>query len=848
MLTLYFKLFLSRMKKNRHRIVILTVYIFPWFFIGAMAQKASGATSVTHVETLNVARIHSMSEMGKAIGLLEDTADAAVKEGRFSLSLQQQILSKSGECIGKLMTLQESAGGEQGGGKQKASVLLSQIRGVIGNIQEINKKTISELQENHLDTLKDPAPFFVSEAWRKPNYLISLSDYWLGWSGYYAGLLYDENAPQRRKVLSEAIDSFSRANIDFADNAINAKSLFGRALCYKGLQSYERAIRDLKAVKEKIGPAEDLYYRCVHEEAFISYETGNIGQALALLDRVYEGASSGSIPKDILAGFDGLRAKIMLAWLEKEKTPAGKTGPDTNEKFRDTFARLGRLARENKSMAAEFYRYVQSHAEKLAAVSFTELGPIGTLAVADLLFDRQQYAEALPYYQHLSTSTGMPSEVMMDNVFFRLSYIYCKQKQWAAALPLLEHFRTKFPESASLKEAARLYYVAASQSFSVNPDDKTYTRYIEATRIYLEGCRDCPDRSEAHFQMGMHYQKAGKTESAARAYSLVKEDSPNYGTALYQRLVFTVEALEKLKGAGREKSETAGKLYKEGGKLLTACQTFLHGKETSLSPPLMEARMLLLQCRLHGFGPDAALKEALQRLEGFERRYPAEKQLGVTATKLRIDGFHRLEMAKAAEEEISRFVAESDVDSEQYAFLQDCANRFYQEAKLHRKKEAKTPAGRETSMALFIYGKLLEIAMNTPAYRKDTEAVRLRMAEIHSDEGRADQAVDLYREVLSENPRSADAVFNLGAAYEKLGEWEKALSCWRRFSEGVKAGTAYWYESRYRTATALIELGKRDKACTIAKMTRVLHPDFDDDELEKKFDDLSNEVCPKETP
>jgi tetratricopeptide (TPR) repeat protein len=857
LLSFYVKNFFSRMKSSRQLFILLPAFLLSWFFI-AMVQKADAAPATTTVETLNIAQIQSVSEMETAIKLLENAAPASERENRVSLASQQIILSKSGECIGKLMTLQEATGREESGGKKKALTLLSQIRAIIGTIQEINKKTVSGLQENQLDKLQDPTSFFNSEAWQKPNYLISLSDYWLGWSGYYASLLYDENAPQRRKVLTEAIESFSRSNIDFAENAIITKSIFGRALCYKGLKSYEKAVQDLKAVKEKTGKTDDLYFRCLHEEAFISFETGNFGQALKILDRVQEDASGGVISKDIQAGFEGLRAKILLSQLEKDsvkeggttsgKSHGGKTEPVSEEKFRETFERLRKLSTSNKSLTAEYYRYVQSYAEKLSSTSPTELGSIGTLAIADLLFDKQQYAGALPYYAHLNTPPGMLADDLMGDASFRLAYIYCKQKQWAAALPPLEIFIKKAPKSASRQQAARLYYMAASQLYSENKTDKTYSKFIDATRHYLEECANCPDQSEAHFQMGRYYQKAGKTENAAREYSLVKEDSSNYGFALHHLLLSKVEALENLKDRGQEKSETAGKLYKDGEKLITTYRTFSQGKNKALPQNTLEADMILLQAQLHSFGANSAFKESLQQLDDFEKHYPSEKQMGAMAIKLRIDGYHKLGMFKEAEAEINRITAQTTVESEQYAFLQDLANRFYREARAHRNTEAKAQASRDASMALVIYKKLDEIASKNPGHKEDSEALRLRMAEIYCDEGNADTAIKLYQEVLNENPHSANAVFSLGEIHEKAGEWEKALGCWQRFSDGVKSGTSYWYDSRYRTARALIALGKNDKACTLLKMTRVLHPEFGDAAVEKKFNKLSTEICPKDTP
>ena len=76
-----------------------------------------------------------------------------------------------------------------------------------------------------------------------------------------------------------------------------------------------------------------------------------------------------------------------------------------------------------------------------------------------------------------------------------------------------------------------------------------------------------------------------------------------------------------------------------------------------------------------------------------------------------------------------------------------------------------------------------------------------------------------------------------------MGQWQDALTTWRKFSDGTKAGTHHWFESRYKTARALFELGKKDRACDVLTMTLVLHPDLADRELKKRFLDLKSKSC-----
>jgi hypothetical protein len=78
---------------------------------------------------------------------------------------------------------------------------------------------------------------------------------------------------------------------------------------------------------------------------------------------------------------------------------------------------------------------------------------------------------------------------------------------------------------------------------------------------------------------------------------------------------------------------------------------------------------------------------------------------------------------------------------------------------------------------------------------------------------------------------------------EREGKWEDALDNWRKFTKGLKTGSYYWYESRYRTANALNHLGKDDEACEVINVMKVLHPQLRDDQFREKFTKLEKDIC-----
>ena len=202
-------------------------------------------------------------------------------------------------------------------------------------------------------------------------------------------------------------------------------------------------------------------------------------------------------------------------------------------------------------------------------------------------------------------------------------------------------------------------------------------------------------------------------------------------------------------------------------------------------------------------------------------------------------------MFKEAKGEINSFLKNYTSDSDRWTFLNECANKFYEEAKGLRNRES-SRASQQAEIALMVYEKLLSIAARNAKYKKFYDSIQNRVAETYRDGKQTAKAKTIYQEILERDPTSADAIQNLGLIYEEEGQWEEALATWRKFSRGLETGSYYWFESKYRTAKVLNQLGKKEEACEIITVIHVLHPELRDEEFKKKFTKLQGEVCRKE--
>lgn len=816
---------------------ILLVFLLSYY----PYQRVEASPLLAAVSGLKVDQISSLKEMSATLTILQSCCLKAKQKNQLTFSLQKLILSKAGACISKIVELEQQS--DYKAKREEARSLLLKDRDVIKDILTWNQNKVEDLQENKLDQMEDTNAFFNSPEWQQPQYLISLASYWLSWNGYYSSLLHPVNDAFREELLDEAVEGFSRTFIDFREESIVIRSLFGRALCYKEMQKYDKAIHDINSVLGKIKQDDTLYLRSRYEKLMISYLTGNFESALSQLKIFREEVSGKNIPNVMEAGLKKLQVKIILALLEKDKDKKGKAA---KKHYRDALQELKKLAAGDERQAGEIYQFINEHASMLYDLSYTELGSIGYLAIADWYFNQKQYDKAIMRYQRLSSSSDRLIKKRMDDVYFRLGYCLCQKGQWQDATSCFESLFKKYPRSSFAGKAACLYYVAASNNYKENSGNSTYTRYIEAIKSYLKHCADPKDRSEAHFQLGKYYQDRGRTKNALKEFSLVGKDSLNYAEARYYVVQSNIDKLESFNRRGLHQSKSAKKIYQDTRRQLEEYHRLMLKQEKGADTKELEPHITLLQAKLHIYGPERAYKKALQKLKRFENRFPQNKQLCPMAKSLRMECYLKLKMFKDAKGEINSFLKEYVADSDRWTFLNECANKFYEEAERLRKKGNSSRASQQAEIALMMYRKLLSITSSNTTYKRFLDSIQLRMAEIYMDEKQIAKAKAIYQEILKRDPKSADAIYNLGLIYENEGKWEEALATWRKFSRGLETGSYYWFESKYKTAKVLNQLGRGDEACKIITVIHVLHPDLRDESFKEKFIKLQKEVCGKE--
>ena len=812
-----------------------------------LCQGSWSASVSADVSSLNIERMGSLSEIKSALSVLESGFAGVKAQNLLSFDVQKTLAMKSGECISRLVELSQKADMTQAAQKESYAAAFLKNGELLRGMVAYNQTRIDTVLEDRPGSPEDKSAFFASPEWRQSQYLISLASYWLGWNGYYGGLLYPEYSTSRTNLLEEAISGFSRAMMDFQEQSVVNRSLFGRALCLKELGRHEKAQQELQSLMAKVSREDVLYSQAGYERALISYQEGKQELAAKQLQELREGSRPGATAQGVREKIKNLQTIIALGIAEKKTAAKGSGGKESS---RDTVRELKKIAEADPGQAAILYRYVFEHANELADMADAELGGMGAMGLADWYFDKKQYDKSIDHYRRIYNSPDTAVKSRFDDVCFRLAYCLSQKGEWQEALTCLETMFEKYPKSSFGGKAACLYYAVAARLYKASPAEATYGRYIKAAECYVKNCPDTQDKSEAHFQLGQYYQHKNRTAEALQEFSLVKNDSSHFAEAQKagraseaDRLQANSEKLEEFERQGRGKSEEALQLYHETVK--QAEQWYKQsGTKTDAAVSMdSDSHLVCLLARLYVRGPEPDCKKALPLLQNFESRFPVPRQRDLLygmVKKLRLECYLQLHMLAEAEREIGAIAGIPSLDRETVSFVLDLADKYYTKAK---DPGDAVVASENAQIALAIYKKLSGCIAANGTFRELSAPVDMRLAELYTTAGQPEQAAAIYLKQLEQNPASSEAIYKLGLIYEQQNKWQDAFDTWRLFSHGLAPGSAQWFEARYREADALSRLGKQADACQVIGATKTRYPDFGNGDYRQKFLDLTARIC-----
>jgi len=824
----------------------IPLFFLIFFFLETPSTASKPFISVSDI---NIKQIEAISEMEICLDRLYAECLKVKQNDRLSYTFQDSILEKSGECINKIVELERTADLSKDAESDEFKTLFTKNGEILTFIITTNQESITEIQEEKLDKMKDVDAFLASPQWHTPHRLMSLSRYWMSWNEYYSSFLYPAKESIRMGLLGSAVKGFSLTLTDIEERIMIVKALFGRGLCFKELGKYDKALRDFDSVVQKARQDDPLYILSLYEMAFVNYRTGDFDGSMAQLERLDRKEDEkrvlellGDRPRDLRVKviFEP-QVKRILGELKREKDKHGKNAKSL---CREALHALQKLSHVDLSQTGNLYQLAEEYYFIYKDYTSDELGPVASLGVADAFFNGKKYDSAAERYAYVWNSTHPLVKRRIDDIYLRAGYCYCQTGQWFDALHCFDSLFQKFPDSDSIDKAVCLQYLAASGCYESNSDQANYARYIESIKMYLTRCSDPRDKDGARFQLGKYYHDKGETKEATSEFSAIEEVSSYYWPANYYLLKYEMDKLESLFKRGKSQTGIAKKYYKDIDSKIEKFQVLLKKREINPGVEETAAYMTILHARLlFNFGPEETQKDSLKILKNFENRFPHNHRIVLEAKDLRMSCFMKYGMITEAHHEISRLDLKSAVNDDLWALLNKWAGAYYRASKRLRDQEKHKLAGPQAVTAIMIYGKLSGIASRHASYSKYLDAIQLRWAELFMDENQPEKATNIYLEYLKRNPNSADALNYIGKIYEGEGNWKAALEVWRKFSRGLEAGSDQWFEYRWRIVNAYVMMGKNKEACEIISMTQVLHPNLENKKLIEEMERLKRESC-----
>ncbi len=807
-----------------------------------------GSSDPSSVLSVNLGEIASLGAMQTWLESLYAETSKAKEQNRFSFDLQERTLKKSGEAISRIVALEKNARLTNPKVSKAFRQAFEQNDKVLRFIIRANEEVIEELQEEKLDEVEDTQAFLDSAEWQMPHRLISLSRYWMSWSSYYRSFLYRKDDQERKVLLDDAIAGFSLTLFDIAEQTIVAKSLFGRALCFKETGNEERAAKDLEAITENVRQNDPLYMWSVYERARLSYSAGKHAEALGHLEKLDTGIEEKTVNDVLGSEHKRLREKVVLeprakALLEKVEGVQDKGGEQARRLCREALDVLKRLSRFDAAYATKLYHLVEQNAVFFSDLAYEELGAIGYLALADDHFRKGEFEEAAKRYRRLWASSDMYIRDRMDDVYFRSGYVYCQIGRWKDALASFDQLYKKFPHSKLLGKAVCLEYVAAAGNYKRSSNRSNYARYVTTSKKYLKKCPNPRDRDGAHYFLGKDYEKQKMRKEARREFSAVEKGSAHYWPARYYILKYDVEDLERRKEAGEGRGAGWKKRYQAMASQFDSFRRLPSREKGKPGIAEIVPYMTILQARMFRCASGNACGEALRVLEGFEERFRKDQGLWLTAMDLRLECLGDSGMMAQTQEQIAYLLEKYPVDQDLWEFLGEWAETYDREAKKAREAGKPDQVDPIVESALMLYTGMASIASENRAFENHLDVVQFRMAEILMARNEVEKAERAYLDVLKRTPDAADALSRLGSIYETQGRWDEALDVWRKFTKGIESGSHGWLDARYRIALAHSKMGRASEACEVITMIRVLHPDNGDESFRRNILSLEREVC-----
>jgi Tfp pilus assembly protein PilF len=767
-----------------------------------------------------------LAQQAKAIGARAAVDDPAAEE---------KAIAELGQLSVAFIQAADKATLQGGSGSADLRAAFDAIHAPLARIRDRHLEAMESGERTIIEADGDLEAYYDRPAYQQEYRIAANALYYLNWLHYYGAKLQTGEA--RTRLLNQARDGFAEFSGGDPQSELVAESLLGRGLCSLELGKLRDAVEDLGTVaKSPTASAERRHKaRLSLLEAYV--RAGNVQAALRQSDELLKDAPP--------AEANWVRYMRLRALLDAVK----KGGPDAAGQRSEALVLMDRLRRAGGAWEQQVAALAQEAFTDPDAWKANATTAFAKWELARLYVQKEDYEGAAPLLEAVLKSDDPGIAQFKPRARYFLGLVRFEAGDYAAAAALLSDesdasdrsdrsdASDKSDSGLEAKEAADAAYLlfkAREQLAAAAGADADLAGLEAAAQTLVDDYPQHPSAFEARYRLGELHQLRGDFAAAIGLYAGVKGDA---GFEL-QAAFATAQARFELYKLAETPEARATVLAQVDADLDEFEKRLGQQKKTAAGDVPLEAMgakaavMRAVACKLQ---PESDYKGLVAALDGFEEKYPDEKELFAQVARLRLEAYRDLAGFAAAKALVERHgdLLLADLGA---GALEEAAVAFVREGARRSGEGDKAANEAAQQVALVIYARL--------AQQDDAgERTRLTLARLRENTGDLDGAAALYAEMLQGEKVSTSALRGLARIAEEKGDLGTALEYWRKLGEAVRPGDVPWFESHYEQARVTDLRGDKAGSCAILEKLRPAMPGLSDQDLRGKLTGLYDRVC-----
>ncbi len=663
---------------------------------------------------------------------------------------------------------------------------------------------------------------------------ISRANYKKAWTEYMLGISADR-LDERRKRLKSGLDGFiSFTARGYRDDPIVADCFVGQARCLYELERYFEVTEILAPEKITRSNTTPSVFKRITNLRIKAYE------ALSRHLMVDDCANSyfESLPED--HSFDAAELSTAISWA---RSLAFLISDSAFDKYSATYEE--RLARIRKII----FPQGQPWRTRLAGV-LSDSGiesPLGYVERARQHFTERQYEQAVAEAeQGLAAVEGQTDteDVCVELRYIRLA-AYWNRSRWPEAYGAAVSFLKDFPDDRRAADICNIAVESGIQALKAEPplDIAQFLKLLE----YAE--KNLPEAAQvkkAQWYKAHLLLQDDRYSAAIGMLEAIPPDSPVYRQAQLDLARASFKKAEAVRRDKKDNTQELANLYLGAaaalGRFADRSSKDLPESELIQSQSAVEVAVATADrlLRLDSPEPNSVLSliDRIKPLQDITGKHgsgllAAAAEAHLMAGNIDIAGKLVDELLDAESSEPHTVIAMINI-----------ASRF-ERIRVGAAEREEIVKGIDQRLVRIYISLLNLIGRNEDRVVRDRETViRLYLAKRLLGLQRYKEAIGHYTWYLENSPseESYDAIRDLAITYERIGQYELALSQWSILYVGMKRRTNEWIEAAYHTVYCHVNAGDRERASKVLAHFRTLCPDSELGDWGRKFEAIEREL------